>query len=356
MSRAAFLCLAVVCALRASAAEPAQIQAVRYGSHPGYERVVIELDRAVDVAWERGPEPNADTFYVAAEPPPKRRVLNTKLPSLGRIALAAIRGGTQLSLEARERRVRVYWLTDPPRLVIDATTPGDEPFKAPRGVRAIEPATSIGPLQTGPEPEPEAKPEPPSETQAPPAPPATEPPVPPPSVSEPETPAPVPPSETQAPPAPPAEVTPEANEVPPPPAPPAPPIAEPPATPAPAPVTRPAPHPPRAPESDSDPLLWVGSGLLLAALLLGVLLLVRRRSSAPPPPPPRRDVSRVPISDLTPAEIAYAADQANALEKRVDEEVRARVALEQRLVEAGEEIKVLRDKLSRVERRRDEAS
>jgi hypothetical protein len=214
--------------------------------------------------------------------------------------------------------------------------PGPDAFDAPKGVRAIAPASSIGPLKT-PEPEPEPEPAPAAEPKPEPAP---EPPgaeVTPPAPEPPPAPAPEP------------EVTPPPAPEPPPAPAPAPEVTPPQPKPAPAkPVTRPA-------EPDSDPLLWVGSGLLLAALLLGVLLLLRRRGASPPAPPIRREIARVPITDLTPAEIAYAADQANALELRLDEEVRARVALEQKLAEAGEEIKVLRDKLNRVARR-DEAS
>ena len=50
-----------------------------------------------------------------------------------------------------------------------------------------------------------------------------------------------------------------------------------------------------------------------------------------------------------------AADASSVLEQRLDDEVRARVALEERLAQASEEMKVLRDRLHRVERKRDEA-
>jgi hypothetical protein len=44
------------------------------------------------------------------------------------------------------------------------------------------------------------------------------------------------------------------------------------------------------------------------------------------------------------------------LEKRLDEEVRARLELEQRFAGANEELKVLRDRLHRLERRREGVS
>ena len=48
-----------------------------------------------------------------------------------------------------------------------------------------------------------------------------------------------------------------------------------------------------------------------------------------------------------------AADAASVLEKRLDDEVRARLELEQRFAQANEELKVLRDRLHRLERRRE---
>ena len=60
----ALSCLITLATLAAvSARAPAQsststiLRDVRVGSHPGYDRVVIELDGPVEIAWERGPEP-----------------------------------------------------------------------------------------------------------------------------------------------------------------------------------------------------------------------------------------------------------------------------------------------------------
>ena len=59
--------------------------------------------------------------------------------------------------------------------------------------------------------------------------------------------------------------------------------------------------------------------------------------------------------DFSDEDVRRAADAASVLEQRLDDEVRARVALEERLAQASEEMKVLRDRLNRVERKRDEA-
>ena len=54
---------------------------------------------------------------------------------------------------------------------------------------------------------------------------------------------------------------------------------------------------------------------------------------------------------ITPEEIVGTSDRADILDKRIDEEVRARMHLEERLSQLHEEVKVMRSRLHRIERR-----
>jgi hypothetical protein len=100
---------------------------------------------------------------------------------------------------------------------------------------------------------------------------------------------------------------------------------------------------------------------LLAVLLGGaglgaIALVVRARGARPAPPAAPRPGHSThngvdPSPDFSDEDVRRAADAASVLEQRLDDEVRARVALEERLSQAGEELKVLRDRLHRVERR-----
>jgi hypothetical protein len=351
--------LAVLASL-ASAQGRTHVRDVRVGAHPEFERVVVELDGPADIAWERGPKAGAESFYLDADLGRRARVIRTKLPQLGDISLQAMRVGTQMSLEPRERRMRVYLLAKPVRLVIDVAPPGTEEFALPKGVTPLAPATSIGPLENapvpGPAPEPEPAPEPSHAEVAPepsaepaeravesapePPPPEVEAtaPEPAPAPAEPEAGAPVPAPEPEA--ASEPEVAPEA-------------AAAPEAEVAPAPV-------PESP-TPSEGFPWpLALGSLVAVAALVALALVLRRRSAPPPRSFRSAAllraTQIGVESISTDELRDAADPTSALEQRLDDEVRARVALEERLTQAGEELKVLRDRLHRVERRREEVS
>ena len=349
-------------AAAASAQSRTHVRDVRVGAHEGYERVVVELDGSADIAWERGPEPQAETFYLDADLGRRERVVATQLPQLGTLRLRAMRVGTRLELEPRERRVRAYLLAKPTRLVIDVAAPGPGKFEVPAGLTPLAPAKSVGPLENAPvpEPEPQAEPAPPPVTaqpspepvegavEAPPEPPAetpTEaaPPEPAPQEAPPQEAAPTGP-ETAAP----AEPAPEPAPQPPPEPPPAA------VTPPPELVPPPAPAPP--PETGFPWGLALGTLAALAALGgLGVALQRMRAPAEPAPFRPRPKPTPTGVEAISVDELRGAADPTSVLEQRLDDEVRARLALEERLSQAGEELKVLRDRLHRVERRREEA-
>jgi len=329
---------ATLAATAAAAQAPTILRDVRVGAHPGYDRVVIELDGSADIAWERGPEPGAESFYLSADPI-RTRTIRTKLARVGDITVAPMRGGTRVYLEPRERRVRAYLLSKPPRLVIDVAPPGDTAFKAPAGVQALAPAIAVS-VKAEPEParapEPKAEAAPKPQPEPTPAPPAEAKPAPVPEAVPAPEPAPAPaPAPAETPPAPQEAAPPE-------PAPPA---------------TEPETMPETMPEHEAFPWTTLLAVLLGGAALGGVVLAVRARgarSSSRVAAAIATHVGVTPSGDFGEADVRLAADATSWLEQRLDEEVRARVALEERLAQAGEELKVLRDRLYRVERKREE--
>jgi hypothetical protein len=352
-------------AATASAQGRTHVRDVRVGAHPEFDRVVVELDGPADVAWERGPEPGAESFYLDADLGRRERIVRTDLAKVGTITLRAMRVGTQVSLEPQDRRVRAYLLEKPMRLVIDLAAPGAEEFAVPKGVTPLAPAKSVGRLEDAlvpaPEPAPEAeavptpprepKPEPTPEPQA--EPPQAAAPVAQPPSAEPAEGA------VEGPSAPPAESEAAAPEAAPGPAE-AEPVAPGPAAetqPEPAPEPEAAPAPATPPESEGFP--WILALVSLGSVgALVALALVLRMRSAPPQGATTAAALRstlIGVDSISTAELRGAADATSVLEQRLDEEVRARVALEERLSQAGEELKVLRDRLHRVERRREDA-
>ena len=365
-----FAMLAALAPARAALAQHrVHVHEVRVGSHGDYDRVVVELDGATDVAWERGAQ-NAESFYVDADLGQRSRVVHTGLARVGDVTLTAMRVGTRLSLEPRDRRVRAYVLAKPTRLVIDVAPPGAEPFATPKGVTALTPASSVAPVMeagaeaggtAGAEAEPEPEKGPPAEEVGP--------------IGPPDEPSPAPQAEAPSEPEPdaqaeaPAKAEPNASAESPPAESGEPNAAA--AEPAPAPEPAPEPQaaqpptPPPAPAAPPEPApgfpwsLALGTAAFIA--VLGAAWYFRGRLLERTPKRPK--LPRSPVADLTPmgvdsfspAELRGAADATAVLEQRLDEEVRARVALEERLAQAGEELKVLRDRLHRVERRRDEA-
>ncbi len=388
MRRALTFAVTVVALAAFASGAPAQdrprVRDVRVGAHAGFDRVVIELDGAAEIAWERGPEPLEESFYIDADLGRRERTVRTKLEKVGTVSLKAMRVGTHVSLEPRARRVRAYVLNRPTRLVIDLAPPGPEEFAAPAGVTPLSPATSIGSLKNAviPQPEPKAEPEPAPEPEpeheepapqpkqaetpvTPPNPPSGEPQEgavegehgSPPPEAEVAAPAaevtPEPPGPEPAPePAPAAEVTPPVEVTPPMEVTPPPPQqaeAPPEVAPAPAPA-------PQAPEDGGFPWL-TALGALVAAAGVGALGYLALRREAAPILVRSPGAARAPVGadDISREELRLAADTSEVIEKRLDEEVRARMALEERLGEASEELKVLRDRLNRVERKREEA-
>jgi hypothetical protein len=343
--------LAIVPALaRADGRAAVRIRDVRVGEHAGFARLVIELDNPAEVIWENGPAPGEESFYVAAAPAQASRVIVTDLPHVGIVSVTAMKGGAHVAIEPRARRVRAYTLTYPARLVVDFAPPAAEAFEAPVGTRALEPAATLGRLVLEPESEPVPEPAPalaPDPEPAPePEPPAVE-----------TAPAPTPASELAA------EPEPEAPLL----EPPAP-TAEPTGTSAalaPTPDTATLPEPAPASQSPTPPLSY---GLALAALLGLVLLIAatvvftrpraaRSESRFSVFPHHEEDApAATGVDKISTAGMLAAGEHDGMLRKRLDEEVHARLELEQRFAHARAELKVLRDRLHWLERQREAAS
>jgi len=88
--------------------------------------------------------------------------------------------------------------------------------------------------------------------------------------------------------------------------------------------------------------------LLLAGL--GLWLLRRRAPAA------GGEVEIRTPETITPDEVLRASDRIDLLEKRIDEEVRARMQVEQRLGQIQEDLKVVRDRIVRLVRRGEPAA
>jgi hypothetical protein len=326
--------------------ETPRINRVRFGYHPTYDRIVVELSHKSAAVYIPTAEKEETLIEITALIGPEMKPIPAGLRRIHTLAMRPIKAGTRIQVIGTGGPVRTFLLNSPPRLIIDLADPAAGPLPMPGdvevipfdvgGLRAIlaprpppsppapEPVVERVPLQPEPSPEPalgiEPAPEPepePSEAELSEPEPTTEPP----ELGETE------PWETRTP------ETPSGLEGLPPPPGPVVPIPE-----------------PSSPAPDYDRWLavavWVGGPLLLFAL---GLYLARGRRRLPGPP----QDSRTPES-ITGGEILAASDRLDLLEKRIDEEVRSRMNLERRVVEVQQDLKVVRDRVSRIARRGEE--
>jgi len=102
--------------------------------------------------------------------------------------------------------------------------------------------------------------------------------------------------------------------------------------------------------------LWSGLALLLVSAMYFVVRGVR--ALRPPSTRDRALMKAVEIGtdSITPDDLASPVGKLDLLEKRLDDEVRARMRLEERLLHLQEELKVMRDRMQRLLRRNDEGT
>lgn len=333
-------------ALPALPASAARIVDVRVGGHADFDRLVIQLDGEFRVFHQ--PARSGEPFVLELGAVPKQPilVLDTRLPRMGRVRIEGVSDGALVSVQPRQRRVRAFTLAEPPRVVIDFSSAEADPLPIPEGAGVV--VEAIAPPWA-----PEPAPEPGTSATAPatPEPPGLEP--------GPEIVAGVEPTEPAEPVAPEAvtEVAPEspseaAPEIAPEPALPDTARAEPGAEPTPG-VGPALPEPLPEPPSGSARQVWIAAlagGVALVAIGL-VLVLRARRGPEPAAPAP----AAVPADTITPDELDRGAeDRLVALESRLDEEVRSRSRVEERLLSLHEDLKVVRDRLHRMSRQRGE--
>jgi hypothetical protein len=354
----AFLLVLLLCLQAAAQEAVPRIVDVRVGRHPSFDRVVLELEREVPVLRLPTAPGEGALLEVRARPLLPRQEIATGSSLLEMLILEEILEGTRIRLRNGGGKVRVFLLASPPRLVLDVADAGTDPFEPPPGTERVPslapdvveaPIESPAPVAVAPQ---ETEPgEPPPEepmagevvpgkevpTESAPDEPVT------PEVEleelalaevQPEEPAPEPTPEVELQPAPP---DPHALPLPPREA-----VSE-----------EPGPtEAGRAAGASRDRwlalLVWVGGPLLLVGL---GLYLARGRRRAPP----ESAEPRIPES-ITPEEVLSASDRLDLLEKRIDEEVRSRMHLENRVVQVQEDLKVVRDRVSRISRRGEGAS
>ena len=317
----------------ASMTHAARIVDVRVGGHTDFDRLVIEVEGELQAFHQPARSGERFVLELNAEPPESIRVLETILPRMGRVTVEGVADGSLVWVQPRPRRVRAFLLNGPQRIVIDFSSPDRDPLPIPEGalalVEAIAPpwaSPSDSVTEAQPEPEPEPVPEPELEREL---------------VPEPE-PEPERVSELELE----RELVPELEPVP-----------EPPAE---LPVPEWAPQVGRRlPEPAPEPPLGLGSRALFlglaAAGATGALTLLALRLLRRPSAPSGPVAEPVSPDTITPEELRRAGGDTEArlvaLESRLDEEVRSRSRVEERLLGLHEDLKVVRDRLRRISRR-----
>jgi len=293
--------IAAILAGAVSASELPRVVDLRVGNHPSFDRIVLELDGPA-TAFLTAPTGAASVeLFVAALPLGGRSVLRLAGSPVGALEIREEEDGLVLVADPAGQLVRAFTLQGPDRVVMDFGRPELAPFDVPEGLLA---------LGTRPAPAPEPPP-----VQLP------EPSVPP--VGE--------------------IVSPE-------------PVAEPAPEPVEPTVVEAAPEPAPEPRVEIEVEGGRGGLILLVGLVaglaaLGALVYWQRRRTPPTAPQPVRE--EVGPETITQDELAGGPARSEILEKRLDEEVRARMHLEERMGELLEEQKVLRDRLHRMTRRRE---
>ena len=115
-----------------------RIVGVQTGSHPEFDRVVLQLDRPAEVTRLRV-KPGELEVIVGAIPAQEQQVVGREGTRLGRVAIRRDSRGTRVSLILGKRVIRVFTLPSPPRVVIDLGVPGLSPFVAPREGTPVHP-------------------------------------------------------------------------------------------------------------------------------------------------------------------------------------------------------------------------
>jgi len=335
----------------AIAAESPRIADVRVGKHADFDRLVIEFERPPEVRSLREEGENRIVLEVEAHPLLPHQKLDTSFKRMQSVRIEPTADGARVELQAQPHRTRAYRLADPPRIVIDLADAGPEPFLASAEADALEiPFPAAPPVK---------------EVEAPSAPVAQDPPrSDAPNSAQTSEPVEVP--QTSPEPAPTASTPAEGATLP----------EELPQG-SPEPRVEPVravggpsdayaqldkPREFAAPPGDSraKSFLNVGLATVLCLLLFGALgfaalawVRIRASKRRQAAAQARATALAQPVAPetITSDEVFHSADRIEILEKRIDEEVRARLNLEEHVKQLQEEIKVSSDRLHRLSRR-----
>ena len=296
MLAVAGLFVAALAMLSIVTTDSSRIVDTRFGHNERYDRLVLELDREVRVVRRPGSDADDLIVDIEAAPPQMHERIETGFARVGALVLEETSGGARLSSPRRDRQIRLFHLHDPPRLVVDFADVSGTRLSAPTG-RAAVPTRAYA-----------------SDDAV--------------SGARSRT------SDVLA------DSRLEGDPVP----------------------TEPESFPPALTGSWARrlaygfPLALFFGVLIAAATRLCLQAFARLRGGAPAPRVPlslhARPAREMPVADvITPEDLLGPTDRTELLERRHDEEVSARMRLEERVVQLQEELRTLRENVGRINRR-----
>jgi hypothetical protein len=145
------LAAAWLAALLSPEASASEVVDVRLGDHPGYSRVVIELDRPAGYTLKRNAAQGEFTLSVDASARPK----TLSLPSgvVASIDVQPSEQGARARIRLREKQVRVRQrlFSEPPRIVLDFRAGAPDEAGAGQGASPAPPTAKAPPHPSKPE-------------------------------------------------------------------------------------------------------------------------------------------------------------------------------------------------------------
>lgn len=164
------LCALLVVMTASQASAVSEIVDVRVGTHPGFTRVVFELDTPAGYRIERdSPDPGKSELVIsinATSIPRKIQPQRQSLIGIVRVTPHGIRTVSRIELKQAGLRLKEMILTNPPRIVLDVLKPTEakaaaKPKPKPAPIKQAEPkpAPKAAP-KTAPKPVVKAKPKP----------------------------------------------------------------------------------------------------------------------------------------------------------------------------------------------------
>jgi len=120
-----------------AAPEPAHIVDLKLDHYERYDRLVVELSKPTEIVQRPENQWRDLIVDLAADAPSSFGELRTRSPRVGVLVLERTAAGARLSSTRRERRLRLFQLASPPRLVVDFTDRFDMVMSAPGGALGV---------------------------------------------------------------------------------------------------------------------------------------------------------------------------------------------------------------------------